>query len=521
MRTFRRFFNPASRIRGSLGCLFATLGGLALGTPLPAETIRNTTQGTAYDHLGEALKASREGDVLEISGGPHPGNFVVDHRLTLRGVEGTPVLDGGGKGTVLELRADGVTVENLAIRNSGRGGSAFELWGDAGIAVRGNRATLTKVRVTGNDWGVLFFDGEGSVLQESEVSDNHDDGVRIMGGRKHRIAGCTVNRNSTGISIDAQYPDREAPIQNFRDPAAVQDYVEKKAKTLLSQGNVVKENEVAGNSFYGIVVTWESHENEILGNRVFRTGLDKPVDKTRIAAWEKALGRVSGVQVSFAHEPYGSGILLACLARDNTVSRNEVHDNSTHGIVLNLVNKNTIAGNQVRSNRVGVLVVSADENRLLRNRVTGHREFGVRIGSDDAFKQASTGNLVMENFLAGNPVNAHDSAGRKLSAVELEDRIDQLPLPKAVKQQMARNPAIRAQMVKAYLANLKPGTNQWDDGTSGNYHDDFDTREEGFVDSDGNSVSESGKPIPGGPSIDRHPLSADRLKSITGEAAPE
>lgn len=492
----------------------------ALATAIPAETIRNTTRGTAHGRLEEALKASREGDVLELSGGPHVGNFAVSHGLTLRGVDGVPVLDGGGKGTVLDIRADGVTIENLECRNSGRSGSAFELWGDAGIAVHGDRATLTKVRVSGNDWGVLFFDGEGSVLQGSEVSDNENDGVRIMGGRDHRITGCTVNRNGTGISIDAGYPDRQAPILSFGDPSAVKDFVEKKAKTLLSHGNVVKDNEVLGNAFYGIVVTWESHHNEIDGNRVSRTGKERPIDKTRIAAWEKALGGASGIAVSFDHEPYGSGILLACLATENTVSRNEVDDNTAHGIVLNLVTKNAITANRVRSNRIGLFVISADENRLSRNRVTGHAEFGIRIGSDDLFKQASAGNLVMENFLAENAVNAHDSSGRKLTAADLEGRIDRLPLPRELKRQMARSPAMRAQMLGAYLANLTPGTNRWDDGTSGNYHDDFDTREEGFVDRDGNAISEAGKPIPGGPSIDHHPLSAALVERLLGKTVP-
>jgi len=485
-----------------------------------AEAIRNLTQNTTFARLDEALGASRDDDLIEISGGPHRGNFVVEHRITLRGIDGRPVLEGEGKGTVLEVRADGVVVENLECLNSGKSGSAFEFWGDAGIAVHGDQVKISNVRVTGNDWGVLFFDGEGSVLEKSEVSDNENDGIRIMGGRNHRISGCTVNRNGTGISIDAQYPDREVPVAGFADPLVVKDFAEKKQRSVLSQENVVEENEVIGNAFYGIVVTWESHHNRINGNRVFRSGKERPIDRRRIEAWKKALGAVSGVGLNFDQEPYGSGILLACLATENTVSRNEVEDNTTHGIVLNLVTRNGITDNLVRSNRTGLLLVSADENRLLRNRVTGHSEFGVRIGSDDLFKQASTGNLVAVNFLAGNAVNAHDSSGRTLSASDLEGQIDRLPLPQAVKGQMAKNPAMRAQMLKGYLSNLKPGSNRWDDGTHGNHHDDFDAPAEGFVDRDDNGVSEAGKPIPGGPSVDRHPLDASFAESRSRKEAP-
>lgn len=489
-------------------------------TALAADAIRNVSQNTAHEQLSEALKAARDGDIIEISGGPHLGQFVVPRRLTLRGTGGTPVLDGDGKGSVLDIRADGVVIENLECRKSGKSGNAFELWGDAGIAVHGNKATLSKVRVTGNDWGVLFFGGEGSVLRDSEVSDNENDGVRILGGQHHRIVGCKVSRNGTGITIDAQYPDREAPIARLKDPAMAKDFVAKKAKTLVSHDNVVKKNEVVGNAFYGIVVTWESYQNEIDGNLVSRTGKEREINRSRISAWERALREVSGVAVSFAQEPYGSGILLACLATKNTVSGNEVEGNTTHGIVLNLVTKNEIRANRIRANRIGLLLVSADENRLTRNRVTGHTEFGVRIGSDDLFKQASNGNLVAINFLAENQVDANDSSGRRLKTSDLEGRLGELPLPPEVKQQMASNKNVRDQMLKAYLVNLKPGTNQWDDGKRGNYHDDFDSPEEGFSDPDGDGVSEAGKEIPGGLSVDRHPLSAVLAESLLVKVAP-
>jgi hypothetical protein len=144
----------------------------------------------------------------------------------------------------------------------------------------------------------------------------------------------------------------------------------------------------------------------------------------------------------------------------------------------------------------------------------------VRIGSDNLFKQASNGNLVAINFLAENQVDAHDSSGRRLKASDLEGRLDELPLPPEVKQQMARNQIVRDQMIKAYLVNLKAGTNQWDDGKRGNCHDDFDSPEEGFLDRDGDGISEAGKEIPGGPSVDRHPLSAVLAESLLVKAAP-
>lgn len=138
----------------------------------------------------------------------------------------------------------------------------------------------------------------------------------------------------------------------------------------------------------------------------------------------------------------------------------------------------------------------------------------MRIGVDNLIKQASSDNLVAMNALTGNEINAFDSSGRIVSAADLEAIVDTLPLPQVVKDQMARNPMIRDQMIKAYLAQLKPRTNAWDDGRLGNHHDDFDTLEEGFDDRDGDGISEAAKPIPGGDGVDRFPLAQARLLDL-------
>ena len=65
---------------------------------LAGDTIRNVTQGTPHEQLSDAIQAARDGDTIEISGGPHLGQFVVPRRLTLRGIGGTPVLDGAATG---------------------------------------------------------------------------------------------------------------------------------------------------------------------------------------------------------------------------------------------------------------------------------------------------------------------------------------------------------------------------------------------------------------------------------------
>jgi nitrous oxidase accessory protein len=59
------------------------------------------------------------GDTVTLASGSHVGPLRIDRALTLRGRPGA-VLDGQGRGSVLEIGAANVTVEDLAIRGSGR-----------------------------------------------------------------------------------------------------------------------------------------------------------------------------------------------------------------------------------------------------------------------------------------------------------------------------------------------------------------------------------------------------------------
>lgn len=476
-----------------------------------AEPIRNISRSLGYADLAAALSDAHDGDVVEVTGGPHAGNFIIDRRLVLRGI-GMPVLDGGGAGTVLTIRAPDTTVEGLEIRGSAVSANPYDLWGEAGIAVHGDRTRLEDIKATGNDWGVIFFGGVGSSIRASDVSNNTRDGIRILGGQGHLVEQNTIDRNLEGVSLTDWYPDREAPVLQSNDPVKLQDYIIKKANAPRAVGHVIRGNVVAGNAFYGIIVTAESNHNTIAENQVHGTGRDRTMDFSQIAAVEAGFAAITGMDVKFSRDVYGSGILLSCLAYDNAVLGNEVEDNFAHGIVLDMSDRTDVGDNAVKTNRAGILVISTNASTIHGNAVSDNSEFGVRIGSEEVFRVASNDNLVTGNELVRNAVNAFDSSGRQLTEPDVAALIANLPLPQAVKDQLLKNPTARAQWIAGWLNTHKPGSNRWDDGLVGNHHDDFDEASEGFVDRDGNGISEVGKPIPGGPSVDHYPLSKAPLE---------
>jgi nitrous oxidase accessory protein len=71
-----------------------------------------------YPTIGAALAAARPGDTIRVAAGVYREKIVVEVPVVLVG-EGRPVIDGEGKGTVVELRAPGV-FSGFEVRASGR-----------------------------------------------------------------------------------------------------------------------------------------------------------------------------------------------------------------------------------------------------------------------------------------------------------------------------------------------------------------------------------------------------------------
>lgn len=495
--------------------------GLGFGRALAAEpSVRNETSGMVVSDLSAAMSAAAPGDVLTLSGW-HVGQFTVPKPLTLRG-DGTAVIDAPGTGTALVVAADDVTIEALSLTGSGRSAGALAFWGDAGLRVGGNRARLRALTVTGNDWGVIFHEGEGSLLTGATVTGNHRQGVLAMGGHGHRIELSEVALNGVGIVVRPFQVDViEADIPDMDDIEAMRAYSAALQNRRPASGMAIAQNRVFGNATFGIALFGDVRECEVLGNEALRTGLEIEPDPALLAAGMADLsgalgGDVGAVERMFLAES-GIGILLSCLPQANRVADNHSHDNRSFGIAVSSAGRNRIEANAVSRNRIGINLVQAADNEVLGNAVRDNAEFGIRIDSDNrpyAVPLPSTGNLVAGNDMTANRVNAFDSSDRTPDIDEIAARIEYFPLPKEAHEAMLANPQARRIWAQGMLAGFQPGANRWDDGTIGNHYDDFDEASEGFTDADGDGVSEVVHPIPGGGMADHFPLTAARAAAL-------
>jgi parallel beta-helix repeat protein len=165
-------------------------------------------------------------------------------------------------------------------------------------------------------------------------------------------------------------------------------------------------------------------------------------------------------------EKNGNGIFL-WESSNNTITGNTITDNLEHGIyLLSQCQKNNISGNTISKNKDdGVYIYTSLNNKVVGNTIQDN-DGGIHLSD-------SINTVIYHNKLINNLENAYDT-----------------------------------------INDTWVGTNQWDDGSVGNYYSDLQ-----FADSNSDGISDSPYSIPGGISVDRYPMAS--ISAITpGRAMP-
>lgn len=160
--------------------------------------------GQPYATLVDALAAARDGDTIALAGGVHRGPVVVERAVAIVGTDGA-VIDGGGDGTVVTLRAEGASLTGLTIRNSG-GRNDRE---DAGVAAYAP-ATIRDNRLEDVLYGIDLQRAPGSVVVGNTVigrdlpMPRRGDAIRFWESAGARLEGNTIDR---GRDVVVWYSD--------------------------------------------------------------------------------------------------------------------------------------------------------------------------------------------------------------------------------------------------------------------------------------------------------------------------
>ena len=180
------------RLRAEVGAaVTAMLALFAGGGAQAAEVVVHEGQS-----LAAAIDAASPGDTLSIAG-LHRERVTVKKRLRLLGAPGA-VLDGGGAGTVLRIEADGVEVDNLAIRGSG------DVYTSEDAAVRiehAARVHLRRLRIEDALFGIFAVQADRCLVEGSTITGRdvptvrRGDGIRLWYSSGCKLLGNLLDRS--------------------------------------------------------------------------------------------------------------------------------------------------------------------------------------------------------------------------------------------------------------------------------------------------------------------------------------
>ena len=168
---------------------------LGLWIVLPASS---PLWGVAPPSLQQRIDALPAGFTLKLEPGIYRGPIVIEKALVLDG-QGEAVIDGLGKGSVISIRADGVTLRGLSIIHSGSSHDSI----DSGISVKSSHNIIRDNIIRDTLFGIDLWESHENVIEGNEISSKPVElGMRGDGIRAWASNGNLFRKNQIHDSRD-------------------------------------------------------------------------------------------------------------------------------------------------------------------------------------------------------------------------------------------------------------------------------------------------------------------------------
>jgi parallel beta-helix repeat protein len=250
----------------------------AQGTPTPitpaSKTIyvdddfRDDPINHKWNTIKEGIADAVGGDTIIVKPGTYREHLVIDKQVILNG-EGYPVVDGGGTGTVIWIRADEVHIEGFKVMQCDPARENRE----KGIKVRANECVVDHCIISGNNIG-LSTHGRDNLISNCKFNDNRI-GLVVSGGGEWNTV---KNNHFTKCGLTLDNAKNNLIIGNIieLDPTpGISIY--NKADNNIFVGNTIRSNSMVAFEIVGSEWGPTSNGNKIYHNNIIDNGWDYQV----------------------------------------------------------------------------------------------------------------------------------------------------------------------------------------------------------------------------------------------------
>jgi nitrous oxidase accessory protein len=159
--------------------------------------------GRAWPCIREALRAAAPGDTIQVEGGVHVGNLLLDKTIKLEGA-GRPVIRGDGVGSVITVTANSCTIRGFVIERSG----GMLVDEDSGILLKsgGNRIEDNELRDV--LYGIYLYRSDGNTVGSNVIRGRplaglgeRGSGIHIWDSSHNTIEGNTISQVRDGMYL--------------------------------------------------------------------------------------------------------------------------------------------------------------------------------------------------------------------------------------------------------------------------------------------------------------------------------
>lgn len=143
---------------------------------VPGTSNVRAAQAAPQGYIMSAIEAAAPGDTIAIPAGTYYEQLVIEKSITLIG-EDMPIIDGGGSGHVIQIRAENVTLRGFIVQASGR---AYSLE-PTGILIEADGATIEDNVVRDVLYGIYLKDSHNHTVRRNMISSIVDLPAQLRG----------------------------------------------------------------------------------------------------------------------------------------------------------------------------------------------------------------------------------------------------------------------------------------------------------------------------------------------------